>query len=209
MISTCTVDKISDAVLQKLLPHLNRVEANLRRDLTSLIKEEVTSLRESVSEDLMDYKNQTASDLHRSLQSTQQLGTKMDTLDLKVVSVNASMREELRAMESQLEEYKQQTASVDLHNTLQSEQLTQLCAKMDTLYSKLVSVNAQCTPVPLLSTPIPFTSSTSLPLSPTSLPPSPTSLPPSPTSLPPSPTSLPLSPLFLVEVQEVGDVWST
>ena len=157
----------------------------------------------------MDYKNQTASDLHRSLQSTQQLGTKMDTLDLKVVSVNASMREELRAMESQLEEYKQQTASVDLHNTLQSEQLTQLCAKMDTLYSKLVSVNAQCTPVPLLSTPIPFTSSTSLPLSPTSLPPSPTSLPPSPTSLPPSPTSLPLSPLFLVEVQEVGDVWST
>ena len=140
----------------------------------------------------MDYKNQTVSDLHTSLQSnTQQLCAKMDTLDLKMVSVNASMREELRAMENQLEEFKQQTASVDLHNSLQSEQLTQLCAKMDTLYSKLVSVNAQCTPVPLLSMPTLFTSPTSLPPSPTSLPPSPTSLPPSPTSLPPSPTLLP------------------
>ena len=118
---------------ESLRNDINRVADDLRKDLTSLINEKVTSLRESVSEDLMDYKNQTASDLHTSLQSnTQQLCTKMDTLDLKMVSVNASMREELRAMESQLEEYKQQTASelAGLHTSLQfnthSEQLTQL-----------------------------------------------------------------------------------
>ena len=51
-----TVDKISAAVLQKLLPYIISVEDNLRRDLTSLINEKVTGLRESVSEDLMDYK---------------------------------------------------------------------------------------------------------------------------------------------------------
>ena len=74
--------------------------------MTSLITEKVTILRESVSEDLMDYKNET--DLHTSLQSnTQQL------------------------------------------------QFTQLCAKIDTLNSKLV--NAQCIP------PINLTSPTSLP----------------------------------------------
>ena len=153
-----TVDEISDAVLRKLLPYINRVEDNLRSDLTILINEKVTSLRESVSEDLMEYKNQTVSDLHTSLQSnTQQLCAKMDTPDLKMASVNASMREELRAMESQLEEYKQQTTSelaglqsnmtaglAGLHNSLQSnsQQMTKLDVKIDTLNVKLMSVNS-------------------------------------------------------------------
>ena len=128
--------------------------------MTSLINEKVTSLRESVSEDLMEYKNQTASDLQFN---TQQLCAKMDTLDMKMVSVNASMREELRVMESKLEEYKQQTASElaglqssvmlelaalqnditsELHTTCQSnntEHLTQLSTTINTLHSNLIT----------------------------------------------------------------------
>ena len=147
LLHNLTINRINMAVERFVLHYINNLEDNLRRDLTSLINEKVTSLRESVSKDLMDYKNQTASDLQSN---TQQLCAKMDTLDLKMVSVNASMREELRAMESQLEEYKQQTASelaglqssvtselAGLHTSLQSnthsEQLTQLCEKVNML----------------------------------------------------------------------------
>ena len=116
----------------------------------------------------------------------------------ELAGLQSNMTSELAGLwsdvESQLATIENITS--DLHNSLQSntQQLAQLCAKMDTLYSKLIS---QCTPVPLSSTPTPHTTPTSRPSSPTSLPPSPTSLPPSSTSLPPSPTSLSSSPTSL------------
>ena len=100
-----TVDRISEAVLQKLLPYINRVEDNLRSDLTILINVEVTSLRESVSEDLMDYKNQTLSDLRTSLQSnTEQLCAKMDTIDLKMEAHDNHVTTELMELDQNLQQ---------------------------------------------------------------------------------------------------------
>ena len=100
-----TVDRISEAVLQKLLPYINRVEDNLRSDLTILINVKVTSLRESVSEDLMDYKNQTVSDLHTSLQSnTEQLCAKMDAIDLKMEAHDNHVTTELMELDQNLQQ---------------------------------------------------------------------------------------------------------
>ena len=112
-----TVDEISEAVRQKLLHYINRirddinrVEDNLRRNLTSLINEKVTSLRESVSEDLMDYKNQTASDLQSN---TQQLCAKMDAIDMKMEAHDNHVTTELMELDQNL----QQNFSLQLNNS--------------------------------------------------------------------------------------------
>ena len=171
---------ISAAVREILLPIMKEI----KNDLNS-VKNDLSSLNKTVSNlsgDLEDYKQQTASEL-AGLQSnvTSELAGLQSNVTSELAGLQSNVTSELAGLQSNV---KSQLATIenttsDLHNSLQSntQQLAQLCAKTDTLYSKLVS---QCTPVPLSSTP------TTL-ISPTSLQPSPTSLPPSPTSLPPSP----------------------
>ena len=94
-----SVDQISMKVLRNFLPYI-------RRDLTNIINEQVTSLRESLHEEMMEYIKQTASDLqHTSLQSTcdtEQLCAKMNTLDFKMDTVNAGVRAGLSNLKGDL-----------------------------------------------------------------------------------------------------------
>ena len=155
-----------DSKLDILDSKLDAVNASMReqpRDIESQLEEhqmqttsELTELQRNVTSEL--------SGLHASLQSsTQQLFTdvntldsKMDILDSKLDAVNASMREQLRDIESQHEQHQMQTTSglaellnnvtselTGLHASLQSstQQLTQLSIDVDT-DSKLDSVNA-------------------------------------------------------------------
>ena len=112
---------ISTKVLQNLLPFI-------RRDLTNLVNERVTSLRRSVSEDL----KQRASDLlHTSLQSTcntEQLCAKMDTLDLKVNSVNAevsSLKGDLSSLNDSMNRISDNVEAHDNHLTTELMELDQ------------------------------------------------------------------------------------
>ena len=158
------------------------------------------SMREelrAMESQLEEYKQQTASEL-AGLQSnvTSKLAGLQSNVTSELAGLQSNVESELAGLRSNatselaglLSNVESQLATIenttsDLHNSLQSntQKLAQLCAKMDTLNSKVIS---QCTPVPLSSTPTTLISPTSLPSSPTSLPPSPTSLPPSPTSLP-------------------------
>ena len=164
----CIVARIMGAIIEVLVPHINDIKEELRcikNDLANLTVT-VSNLGGTVSNlsaELEDYKQQSASelagltsgienttsDLQTSLQSnTQQLYAKMDTLDLKMVSVNGSMREELScirgelrsfntnimAIESQLKESQtasdlgsgQQTSGLDTSLQSTTEQLKQL-----------------------------------------------------------------------------------
>ena len=176
-------------------------KVNMLRDDTSSLKGDLSSLNDSmnrISDNVEAHDNHVTTEL-AGLQSnmTSELAGLQSNVTSELAGLQSNVTSELAGLRSDVESQLATIENItsDLHNSLQSntQQLAQLCAKMDTLYSKLIS---QCTPVPLSSTPTPHTTPTSLPPSPTSLPPSPTSLPPSPTSLPPSPTSLLPSPLF-------------
>ena len=123
VLNLCTVARIMGAIIEVLVPHINVIKEELscvKNDLAN-IATIVSNLNETVSNlsgELEECKQQSAyelagirnttSDLHTSLQlNTQQLYAKMDMLDLKMVSVNASLREELK---SHLD-YKQHAAS--------------------------------------------------------------------------------------------------
>ena len=151
-----TVSNLSERV-SNLDNHQNQLSSTLNLKLDSVN----VSVREAVESQFEEHQTQTTSklaelqrnvtsELHNSMESyafNEQLITKMDTLDSKLVSVNASMREEIRAIESQLEEHQTQTVFTlaGLHSFLQShtytEELTEISTKMDTLDSKLDSVN--------------------------------------------------------------------
>ena len=151
-----TVSNLS-ARVSNLDNHHNQLSSTLNLKLDSVN----VSVREAVESQLEEHQTHTTSklaelqrnvtsELHNSMESyafNEQLITKMDTLDSKLVSVNASMREEIRAIESQLEEHQTQTVFTlaGLHSFLQShtytEELTEISTKMDTLDSKLDSVN--------------------------------------------------------------------
>ena len=82
--------------------------------------------------------------LHQNILSNTQKLTHM--ISSKMELINVSMREEFRAIERQFQEHKNQTTSElsDLHTSLQSthtDHLTQICAKMDVIDSRLVSVS--------------------------------------------------------------------
>ena len=71
--------------------------------------------------------------------NTEKLNHLMDTFNSKLASVNASVRKEFRAVESQLEEHKTTSGLADLHAIVHTHELN---TKLDTLESKLASVNA-------------------------------------------------------------------
>ena len=78
------------------------------------------------------------------LSNTQQL---TDMISSKMELINVSMREEFRAVERQFQEHKNQTTAKlsDLHTSLQSthtDYLTQICAKMDILNSRIINVSS-------------------------------------------------------------------
>ena len=135
-----------------IMEELRAIQSQLEEHQT-LTTSEIAGLQSNVTVKLAA--------LHTSLQSNSQqltqLSTDMDTVDSNLNLVNASMREELRAIESQIEEHPTLTTSElaglksnvtselgGLHASLQSntQLLTQLSTNMDTLDSKLDSVNA-------------------------------------------------------------------
>ena len=137
------------------LSHLNGkmdiFNASMREDLRAMDNQ----LKEKMASEVAGLQRNMTVTLHTSFQSsTQQLTTKVDTLDSKLASVNASMRKQFRAMESQLEEHRQQTTSelaglqINITSSLNTTNIqlqttkTELSTKVDTLDSKLVAVNA-------------------------------------------------------------------
>ena len=129
---------MSDAVLYKLLPYINKLNASVR------------AMRHQIQE----HKNWTfeLSDMHTSLQSSisahvnqqSEICDKMDIIGSKMDRINVSLREEF---EKNFEEHKNQTISElsDLHTSLQSthtDHLTQICDKMDVLNSRMINVSS-------------------------------------------------------------------
>ena len=165
------------------LAQLNRTGNDIKDDL-SHVKNDLTNLNKTVSNlsvtvshlsgDLEEYKNQTTSELAglQNMFNVSELAglqnmfnvsftshtEQLSHLNGKMDTLNASMREDLRAMESCLEEHKNQTTSelAGLQNmfnvslTSHTEQLSHLNGKMDLfdasimedLSLKLDSVNA-------------------------------------------------------------------
>ena len=140
--------------------NLNSVNATMREELRAIESQleehqmhttsELAELQSNVTSELAGLQSNVTSELHTTIGTythNEQLITKMDTLDSKFTSVNASMREELRAIESELETHETHTmfTLAGLHSFLQShtytEELTEISTKMDTLDSKLDSVN--------------------------------------------------------------------
>ena len=69
----------------------------------------------------------------------------MNQLNTTMDSVNASMRDELEAMRHQIEEHNKTSELSDLYTSLHSihtDQLAQICAKLDVIDSRLVSVSS-------------------------------------------------------------------
>ena len=114
------------------------------------IESQLEEHQTQTTSELAELQSNVTSELHTAMESyafNEQLIAKMDTLDSKLVSVNASMREELRAIESELDVHETHTlfTLAGLHSFLQSntytEELTEISTKVDTLDSKLDSVN--------------------------------------------------------------------
>ena len=130
--------------VDKLDSKLDLVNASMRA-IESQLEEHQTQ----TTSELAGLQSNVTSELHTAMETyafNEQLITKMNTLDSKLVSVNASMREELRAIESELDVHETHTlfTLAGLHSFLQStytEELTEISTKMDTLDSKLDSVN--------------------------------------------------------------------
>ena len=128
---------------------LDSVNASMREELRA-IESQLEEHQTQTTSELAGLQRNVTSELHTAMETythNEQLITKIDTLDSKLVSVNASMREEIRAIESQLEVHETQTlfTLAGLHSFLQStytEELTEISTKMNTLDSKLDSVNA-------------------------------------------------------------------
>ena len=152
----CVGTRLSAAVHEILLPIMKEIKNDLnsvKHDLNS-VKNDLSSFNETVSHlnktvsslsgDLEDYKQQTASQLINQTEQLEQIY--VEKLDSKLDSVNASMREYLRAIKGQLEEHQTQTSSelAGLNTSLLSNtrQLTRLSIDVDALDSKLDSVNA-------------------------------------------------------------------
>ena len=141
---------------------LDSINASMREELRAIdsILEEHQTLTTSLA-GLQSNVTSELTGLHITLRYNSQqltlLSNDVDTLDSKLYLVNVSMREEHRAMECQLDEHQTQTTLelaglqsnltselTGLHISLQSniDQLTQLSTNVDTLDSKLDSVNA-------------------------------------------------------------------
>ena len=80
--------------------------------MREVIESQLEKHETQTTSELAGLQSNVTSELHSSMETyafNEQIITKMDTLDSKLVSVNASMREGLRAIESQLEEHQTQT----------------------------------------------------------------------------------------------------
>ena len=109
-------DEISRRVLQLLLPYLNNIEEEIKTDIGQLISETATSTEIILRDELMEYKNQTTSEL-ANLQS----------------SINANFRcvkTDLADLQSSVDSVNDTLNHINDTNT---DQLMQLCVKMDTL----------------------------------------------------------------------------
>ena len=162
-------ESVNLGILVEIMKELKADIGGLKSDISHL-NESVNSLRETVSS-LEECRNHTASGMNTSIAShAQQLShvmDMMDSLDSKLVSVNATMREDMSSLKSTLiEAVKSQQASVnrlsqfvsnmsedlvqhenntiseigDLHTSLNYTH-TELNTNMEILDSKVVSVN--------------------------------------------------------------------
>ena len=152
------VEEISAAVVQTLQPQFNRIK-------------ETISQRAGATESPLgtDHTNCTTSDLVDIPEQFTQLHEKMDAIDSELATVSTHLDTQIRSLQRHVDSkidsldsklsgvsrdfdaHKNQTASelADLHISLQSatdhsaQELMQLSAKTDRLYSELVSSNSQ------------------------------------------------------------------
>ena len=118
-------DEISRRVLQLLLPYLNNIEEAIKTDIGQLISETATSTEIIILRDeLMEYKNQTTSDL-TDLQSSINANLSCDKTDL------ANLQSSVDSVNDTLNQI----------NNTNTDQLMQLCVKMDTLQEELHSID--------------------------------------------------------------------
>ena len=148
-----TTDATTREDFRFIKEHLDTLNASVREDLRAMdnqLKEhkiqmtsELAGLQSNITSEIATLHNTVQSIAH--CEQLTELSTKVERLDSKLDSVNASMREELRAMESCLEEHKNQTTSelAGLQNmfnvsfTSHNEHLSYLNSKMDILNASM------------------------------------------------------------------------
>ena len=117
-----TVDSNLNLVNASMREELRAIESQIEEHQTLTTSElaglqsnvtlELAGLQSNVTSELAGLQSNVTLELHTAMETythNEQLITKVDTLDSKLVSVNASMREEFRAIESQLEVHETQT----------------------------------------------------------------------------------------------------
>ena len=171
-------DEISRRVLQLLLPYLNNIEEEIKTDIGQLISETTTSTEIILRDELMEYKNQTTSEL-ADLQSSINANlscVKTDLADLQssinanltsvktdLADLQSSINANLSCVKTDLADLQSsinanlscvKTDLADLQSSVDSvndtlnhindtntDQLMQLCVKMDTLQEELHSID--------------------------------------------------------------------
>ena len=117
-----TSEVMGNAALRKLLPYMNRMEGNLQNRVNSLARD-----LEEVNEKVCDLTE-----------------NEFPIVKSNLTTLKETMTTEIRAVKRQLENYTMSEVET-LHATLWSnntDQLTQICAKMEAMDSRLVSLSS-------------------------------------------------------------------
>ena len=135
-------DEISRRVLQLLLPYLNNIEEEIKTDIGQLISETATSTEIILRDELMEHKNQTTSEL-ANLQSS--INANFSCVKTDLADLQSSINANLSCVKTDLADL--QSSVVSVNDTLNhindtnTDQLMQLCVKMDTLQEELHSID--------------------------------------------------------------------
>ena len=153
-------DEISRRVLQLLLPYLNNIEEEIKTDIGQLISETATSTEIILRDELMEHKNQTTSEL-ADLQSS--INANLSCVKTDLADLQSSMNDNFSCVKTDLTDLQSsinanlscvKTDIADLQSSVDSvndtlnhindtntDQLMQLCVKMDTLQEELHSID--------------------------------------------------------------------
>ena len=141
---------IAIAVLLKLLPYLNNIEENLDEKIdesTNSLTEDLSSLNGSITDLTEKVCNVSDSQIEIAQDMNETISSHMEHLNMKLMSVEASMRQEHRNIGDELEQHNNHVTSelIELeidHNTTYSK-LDSLDTKQDELNMKVMSVSSE------------------------------------------------------------------
>ena len=129
-----------NAVLGKLQPYLNNLDEKIDESTNSL-SEDLSSLSGSITDLTEKVCNVSDSQIEIAQDMNETINTHMEHLNMKLMSVEASMRQQHRDIGDELEQHNNHVTSNSLLHTTYSK-LDSLDTKQDELNMKLMSVEA-------------------------------------------------------------------